>query len=153
MELVFFALELLEEPFDAVIIVFRIAFEDKLALLRGELTPGHVGGNALRARPFAGVLLEDAITRLGPGFDGAIVEGFAGIGDDEVEIEIDGVAKALAARASAVGIVEGEQARLGFLIESAVVLAFEALVEGQALGGIAAASATNSRMASPPPSR
>ena len=88
------------------------------------------------AREFLGVLKQDAVARLGPRLDGAVVERLAGIGDDEIEIEIDGVAEALAARAGAVGIVEGEQARLGLLVDDAVVFALEAIVEDQALGGI-----------------
>jgi hypothetical protein len=38
------------------------------------------------------------------------------VGDDEVGVEVDGVAEALAARAGAVGIVEGEEARLGLAV-------------------------------------
>ncbi len=117
--------------------VFRIAFKNQTALLGGELAPGNVCRNCADAGPFFQVLKEGAEARLGPGLDGAVVQGFAGIGHDEIEIEIDGVAKALAARAGAERIVKGEEARLRFLIESAVVLAFEAFVEIEALGGIA----------------
>jgi len=56
--------------------------------------------------------------------------------NNEVEIEIDSVSEALAARTGAIGIVEGEQARLGLLIDGAVVLAFKSVVEDQTLGGI-----------------
>ena len=89
----------------------------------------------LRARAkLLRVLPQAAITRLGPRFDRAVVEGFAAIGDDEIQIEVDGVAESLAARAGAVGIVEGEEARLGLLVDGAAVFAFEALVEDKALG-------------------
>ena len=137
MKFVFLALEPIEEAFDAFEIVFGIAFEDQAALLGGELAPRDVERNAAIARPFFHVLQERAITRFGPRFDGAFIERFAGIRDDEIEIEVDGVAEALATRASAVGIVEGKKARLGLLIKRAVVLAFEALIEREALGGIA----------------
>src|SRR5260370_36743887 len=42
----------------------------------------------------------------------------------------------MAARTRPVWITEGEKARLRLLVESAVVLAFEAFVEGEPLGGI-----------------
>ena len=50
------------------------------------------------------------------GCDGAFVEGLGVVGDDEVGVEVDGVAEALAARAGAVGIVEGEEAGLGLAV-------------------------------------
>ena len=131
----FFALEPVEETLYAVEIVFGVAFEDQAALLGGELTPGNVCGDAALARPFARFLEKDAVARFGPRLDGAIIERLAGVGYDEVEIEIDGVAEALAARASAIGIVEGKEPRLGLLVERAVVFALEALIEGEALGG------------------
>src|SRR5208337_1121054 len=132
---VLFALEPGEKAFYAVEIVFGIAFENQTALLGGELAPGDVCGDAASASPLARFLHEDAVARLGPGLNGAIIERFAGVGDDEVEIEIDGVAKALAARACAIGIVEREETRLGLLIKRTVILALEALIEGEALGG------------------
>jgi hypothetical protein len=52
----------------------------------------------------------------GPGGDCALVERLRLVGDDEVGVEVDGVAEALAARAGAVGIVEGEEARLGLAV-------------------------------------
>ena len=137
MEFVFLALEIVEEAFYAAEIVRGIAFEDQAALVGSEMAPGDVGGNALGAREFLGFLKQDAVAGLGPRLDGAVVERLAGIGDDEVEVEVDGVAEALAARACAVGIVEGEEARLGLLVDGAVVLALEAVVEDQALRRIA----------------
>src|SRR5208337_3545577 len=134
-EFVLLAFEPGEETLYAVEIVFGIAFKHQTALLGGELAPGDVCGDAALASPLARFLHEDAVTRLGPRLNRAIIERFAGIGDNEVEIEIDGVAKALAARACAIGIVEREETRLGFLIERAVILALKALVEREALGG------------------
>src|SRR5208337_358643 len=108
-EFVLFAFEPGEKAFYAVEIVFGIAFEDQTALLGGKLAPGDVCGDPAVARPFARFLHEDALTGLGPRLNRAIIERFAGIGDDEVEIEINGVAKTLAARASAIGLVEREE--------------------------------------------
>ena len=61
------------------------------------------------------------------------VQRFRFVGNDQVEIEVDGVAESLAARASAVRIVEREQPRLGLLVAHVAGLAFEALGETQAL--------------------
>src|SRR6202035_5565727 len=94
--------------------------------------------NAAATRPFFHVLEQSPVTRFAPGFDGTFVERLAGIGDDQIEVEIDGVAKALATRARAIGIVERKKTRLRFLIKHAVVFTFEALVESEALGAISA---------------
>ena len=74
-----------------------------------------------------------AILRAIPGVDCAVVEGLGFIGNDEVEIEVDGVAKALAARACAKGIVEGEEARLGLAVDAMAGFALEGGGEAQAL--------------------
>ena len=137
MEFVFFALEIVEEAFYAPEIAGGIAFQEQATLVGSEMAPGDVSGYALSARKFLRFLEQDAVAGLGPRLDGAVVERLTGIGDDEIEIEVDRVPEALAARACAVGVVEGEQARLGLLIDDAVVLALEAIVEDQTLGGIA----------------
>src|SRR5258708_32621947 len=51
-------------------------------------------------------------------------------------MEVDGVAEALATRARTVGIVKGKKPGLRFLVESSVLLAFEAFVERKPLGRI-----------------
>ncbi len=113
-----------------------IAFDDGLELLFGEIANRQIERNAFGA----GVTLQIdqilAVARLVPGIDGAFGERFAFVGDHAIDVEIDGVAEALAARAGAVGIVEREKARLGFLIDDAAGFAFEALAEGEALGGL-----------------
>src|SRR6202035_2614670 len=75
-----------------------------------------------------------AIARLGPGLNDAFVDGLAAIGDDQIDIEVDGVAKSLATRARAVGIVEGKQARLGLLIGEGAIFAFKAIAKDDAFG-------------------
>ncbi len=55
------------------------------------------------------------------------------VGDDQVHVEIDGVAEALAARAGAHRAVEAEQRRLGFDERHAAGLALELLAEAQPL--------------------
>ncbi len=134
MQLVFLALEPGEEAVDAGKVGVLVAFNDGVALLGGELAKRDVHGNAAGAGEALQVLPKLAITGLGPGLDDAFVDGFAAIGDDQVDIEVDGIAEALAARAGAVRIIEGEQARLGLLIGEAALLALEAIAEDDALG-------------------
>ena len=110
MELVFFALEIVEEAFDAVEFACGIAFEQQRPLVGGEMTPRNIGGYSLRAGEFLRFLHQTAITRLGPRLDRAVVERFAGVRNDEIEIEIDRVAESLATRARAPGIVETKTA-------------------------------------------
>ena len=138
MQFVFFALQPIEETLYTVIIVFRIALENEPALVCGEMPPSHVRRNALRPRPFFQFLKQRAVARLVPRLDSAIIDRFARIRHDKIQIEIDGIAEALATRASTVGIVERKQTRLRLLILGSIVFAFEAFVEDQTLGGIAA---------------
>src|SRR5229473_8406576 len=135
-QLVFFALQPGEKSFDALVVVLGIAFEIQAQLFSGELAPRHVRGNSATARPFFCVLEEYTVTRLGPRFDGAVVERLARIGNDQIQIEIDGIAEALATRTRSVGIVKGKEPGLRFLVESSVLLAFEAFVERKPLGRI-----------------
>ncbi len=72
-----------------------------------------------------------------PRIDRAVVEGLTLIRNDEVEIEIDRVAEALAARACAIGIVEGEEARLRFAVKAMAVLALILPREAKALPRLA----------------
>ena len=78
--------------------------------------------------------------RLGPGFDRSVFQRQSGIWNDEIEIETDRVAKTLAARAGAVGIIETEESRFGRRVNRMVVLAFEMLGEPElfwfAIGGL-----------------
>src|SRR5947208_9836973 len=133
MQLIFLALQPLEKPLHPLIIVFRIAFEHQAPVLRGELPPRNARRNAPLARPRLQTLEKSAIARLGPGLDRAFFDGFAGIGYDQIQVKINGVAKALAARTRAVRTVERRKPRLRFLIQRAVIFAFESFVETQTL--------------------
>src|SRR5580704_10035558 len=135
-QFVFLALQPVEKTFYTLEIVFGITFKNQTALLGGELAPRDGEGNPAVAGPFFHVLKQSAVTRFRPRLDGAFVERLAGIGDDQIEVEVDGVAEALAARARAVGIVERKKTRLRSLIKRAIVFAFEALVKSEALGAI-----------------
>ena len=79
------------------------------------------------------------VLRLGPGIDGALLDGERAIGDDEVEVVVDSVAEALAAFAGALRVVEAEEPGLRFVELLAALLAFEAQVEAEdlvAAGGL-----------------
>ncbi len=77
--------------------------------------------------------VEGAVFGGGPGGDGAFGEGLRAVGDDEVGVEVDGVAEALAAGAGAVGIVEGEEARLGLAVGAVAGGALEGGGEAEVL--------------------
>src|SRR5713226_10494068 len=136
MQFVFFTFQPFEKTFDSFEIVFGIAFENQAALFGSKLTPRHVRRNSAPARPFFCVLEKHAISRLGPRFDRAVVDRLARVGNHQIQIEIDGISEALTTRTRAVRIVERKKSRLGLLVESAVVLAFESLVERKPLGRI-----------------
>ncbi len=109
-EFVFLALEGGEEAADAGEGAAAVPEE---VLLRGvEVVPGDVGGDGGGAGEANHLAVEGAVLGGGPGGDGALREGAAAVGKDEVGVEVDGVAEALAARAGSVGIVEGEETRL-----------------------------------------
>ncbi len=100
----------------------------------GEVEPGDVGGDVGGfggAHHFAVVR---AVLGGGPGGDGAFGEGFGLVGDDEVGVEVDGVAEALAAGAGAVGVVEGEEAGFGLAVGAVAGGALECGGESEVLG-------------------
>ncbi len=85
-------------------------------LVVGEIVPGNVEGDV---GCFGGALhlaVVRAVFGGGPGGDGAFVKGLGFVGDDEVGVEVDGVAEALAARAGAVGVVEREETGFGLAV-------------------------------------
>jgi hypothetical protein len=133
MQLVFLALEIIEEPAYAGELAF--AFHHHTALLRVKLGPGNIERNA----GLFGETLEFGEQRpvfgLGPGIDGAFVQGLRFVGNHQVEIEVDGVAETLAARAGAEGVVKREQARFGLLVAQVALFALKALREAEALCG------------------
>src|SRR5207302_8226953 len=113
---------------------FAFAVHDELLLFRIQFGPGDVQrnldllGKALQLRE------EWTILRLRPRLDGTIIQGLRLVWNHQIEVEVDGVAESLAARTGAVGIVEGEQDRLGLFVADVIPLAFEALAEAQLLG-------------------
>ncbi len=71
----------------------------------------------------------DAIARLRPRLDRALVEREAAVGKHQVEIEIDRVAESLAAGTCAKRIVEREKPRLGIFIADIAGLALKRFAE------------------------
>src|ERR1700693_4832807 len=106
--LVFLALEMIEEAAHARKLAFPI--DDHPALLGLELRPGDIKGNVHLFGTALQLSEKRAIFGLGPGLDGAFIQRLRLVGNHQVEIEIDGVSKALAARACAVRIIKRKQA-------------------------------------------
>src|SRR5581483_9909627 len=124
-QLVLLGLEKVEELADEAIDFLTLGFR--------KFAERHVVTELLGG--FPEVSQPGAVLRLRPRFDRAGVEGEVLVGDDEVHVEIDGVAEALAARAGAHRAVEAEQRGLGFYEGHAALLALELLAEAQTVAG------------------
>src|SRR5262249_35762694 len=92
-KLVLLALQPSEESLHAGVPGGAITFDDGVALRGSELPERRVERNLALLGETPQVIPQRAEARLGPGLDGALLNGFAGIGDHAVEIEIDGVAE------------------------------------------------------------
>jgi hypothetical protein len=130
-ELIFFAFERGEEAADAR--EGGVAVFDEGSLNGCEVVPGNVGGDAGGFGGSLHLAVMGAVFCGGPGGDGAFVEGLRFVGDDEVGVEVDGVAEALAAGAGTVGVVEGEEAGFGFAIGAMAGGALECCGEAEVL--------------------
>src|ERR1019366_112206 len=106
-----------------------VAFDENVAVGLGQVAPGDVEWNAGAARVALHLGAEGTVLGLRPWLDRTLIQGEGWIGDDEVHVEVDGVAEALALRTRAVWIVKGEETRLGLVVREMTVLAFEALRE------------------------
>jgi hypothetical protein len=107
-QFIFFPFKPLEETLHADVTGLLIAGHDDFLLRRAQIAEGNIERNSGGARIALQFLPRTAVAGLGPRLDRAFVDRFAAIGNYQIGIEIDGVAKSLAARAGAVGIVEGE---------------------------------------------
>ena len=94
---------------------------------------GTSSGNAGRARVAAHLRCQRLVLGLGPRLDRAFGQRQRLVRNHQVQIEIDGVAEALAARARAERIVEREQPRLRLFVADVALLALEALREAELL--------------------
>ena len=111
-----------------------VTIEHKLLLRRGQFSPGRVERNAMLQGGLPELRLVGAILGARPGIDRAFVQRLLLIRDDQVEIEVDGVAKALAALAGAIGVVEREQPGLRLAVDAVAEFAFKGLGEAQPFG-------------------
>ena len=139
MQLVFFALEMLEKTANAAETTPAglIPKDNQFLLFGVEFIPGLVERYSGRAGEPLQFGEQRPVFWFGPGLDRPLVQSFAFVWNDEVEIEIDGIAKALAARTRAIRIVERKQARLGLVVAAAIVLALKTLRETQPLRSLA----------------
>ena len=103
------------------------AFDHQPALLGSSSAQGTSSGMSACRGETLQFGEQRTVLRLGPRLDCALVQRLGFVRNDQIEIEVDGVAETLAARAGAVRIVEGKQARLRLLVAHVAVLALEAL--------------------------
>src|ERR1700722_5811638 len=130
-QLVFLLFELGEESVDAG--ERSLAVEHQGLLGASQFSPRSVERNAVLQGEFLEFRLKSAIFGPRPGIDRAIVEGLLFVRNNQVDIEIDGVAKAPASFARAVWIVKREEPGFGIAIGTAAKLALKGLGKTQAL--------------------
>src|ERR1035437_4799426 len=120
-QLVLLALHLREEAEDAG--KTALAAQHDFAGRLGQVAPGHVERNVQLGGLLAQVAEPGPVLGPVPGVDGAVVEAEPLVGDHQAQVEVQRVAETLAARTSAEGIVEAEQARLGLAAGAMAALA------------------------------
>ena len=130
MQLVFLGVQPVEESAHSA--PFAFAVDDGALLMAGQFIKRNVHRDALRFCETTQLSPGPIELRLGPRFNRAFIQTQTRIRNYQVEIEPDGVAKALTGWAGPERIIETEQARLRFRISCAVVFAFEAFGEAQA---------------------
>ncbi len=117
-DFVFLLLEEPEEPRDAL--ESSVALDHEAPIGLGQGVPGRVkrtGLGSLATRLSSAQ--RRSVVRLGPRFDGPAVEGLRRIRHDEVHVQFDHVAEAMAGRARAERVVEREQPGLRDLVRHA----------------------------------
>src|SRR5580658_2656083 len=103
-QLVLLALKMLKESAHAAKPASPI--NDEPLLLGVQFIPGHVQRNFSRASEALELGEQRPILRFGPGLDRAFIQSLAFVWDDQVEIEIDRVAEALATWTGAIRIIK-----------------------------------------------
>src|ERR1017187_4860570 len=103
-QLVLLALQMLEEAADAAETAGTI--DNHLLLLGVQFIPGHVQRNFRLPREALKLGEQRPVFWLRPGLNRTFIQGLAFVRDDEVKIDVDGVAEALATRAGPIRIVE-----------------------------------------------
>src|SRR5262249_15602891 len=128
-QLVLLALQPCEEPLYSGKLF--TATDHALLLLGIEVAPRRVYGNVVQMGELAKVCLQAAVFGLGPRLDGAFGQRFGRVRNHQAQVEVNGIAESLAARASPKGVVKREQTWLRFLIGDAASLALEPVREAQ----------------------
>ena len=130
MQLVLLALHLGEEAKDADEAALA-AQHDFLLSLR-QIAPGNVERHAKLGSKLAQLGIPGAVLGTVPRVDRAVGEGEVFVGNNEIQVEVHGVAETLAAWAGAEGIIEAEQARLWFAAGPVAALALVCAGEAKA---------------------
>ena len=123
-DLVLLPLEPAEEPADAVVVV--AALDDEALLLVGQLGPGHVEAELVLSRRALQLGQLRPVVRLAPRLDGALHDRLRRIRHDQIHVELDDVAEAVAGRTRAERVVEREQPRLRIFVGDPALAALEA---------------------------
>ncbi len=131
MELVFLALQVIEESAHARELAFAI--DDRFLLLGIEIVPGHIQRNLGRFGEAFEFREQRTVLWLRPWLHGSFVQGLCFVRNHQVQIKVDGVAKSLATGTSAIRIVKRKQTRFWLFIANAVPLALEALAVAESL--------------------
>ena len=128
MHLVFLALEPAEEPLDPFVPAPSPSITNGV-LVVGQLRPRHVQPHAARLGRALQLGQLRAVVRLAPRLDRVLLDRLRRIGHDEVHVQLDDVAEAVADRAGAERVVEREQPRLRHLVLDVAGPALEPLAE------------------------
>ncbi len=131
MQLVFLALQHGKETLYAGKLAF--AFNHQRLLIFSQIDPRDIERHVTLPRKLPQLGLKRAILRFGPRLNRAFAQRFGHVRDNQIQIEINGVAKALASRARAKRIVKREQRRFRLFIPDVAVLALEPLREAPLL--------------------
>ena len=120
-----FALEPAKPAANAL--VFAVAFDDERFLLVGQFAPGFFGRNL-----FALAEIEQAARparSIEPRLDGAVAQRFAGVGNHQIEIDVDNPAEAAAGFAGAERTIERKEIRHRIAIRDLAMRAMQMIAE------------------------
>src|ERR1035438_4554975 len=131
MQLVLLALQVFEKTSHTR--PFVLALKDVVFLSRSKVLPGHVERNSRCASIASHLGRQRPVFRLGPGFNRAVCQRQRLVWYHQVQVEVDGVTKALALRTRAIRIVERKQPWLRLVITSPIVFALKTHREAKTL--------------------
>src|SRR6516164_9728400 len=106
MQLVFLALQVAEETPNPGKSLFTL--DDQMAMFGLQSGPRDIERNSPRPGKALQFGSQGAVLRLGPRLNRAFAQSLRGVRDDSLEVEVDGVAEALAAGTGAIGVIEGK---------------------------------------------